>query len=109
MNERPNKTLKLCNNFWKKVKQYEVSESTDYMYEICEFFLESGDYETCNEILKSADFDNLSSFNIRSILVVMYPARKRLTSWHESYKKAYNAMTKLKGKEEAQKLLGFLV
>lgn len=64
-----------------------------------------GQYEKIDELLEKASIDDISSSLIRAYLVITKPVRHALKNRADFYDRAYARLVKLRGEENAKRLL----
>jgi hypothetical protein len=86
----------------------DLQSATDRVFDTIDRLLCDGSDDICDEILSRVDVPRLPTGVIRSFLTITAPAKERLPSRPSFFAKAQREVTRLRGADMAQRLLGKL-
>jgi hypothetical protein len=86
----------------------DLQEATDKIFDTIDRLLIGGEFAACNEILRRVDVSRLPSALMRSFLTITAAAKDKLPARKAFYDQVFSEMTRLRGAEKAQRLLGQL-
>jgi hypothetical protein len=86
----------------------DLQAATDRIFDTMDRLLLRGAFTACNEILRRVDLHRLPTALMRSFLTITAAAKDRLPARKLFYKAVLAEMTRLKGDEKANRLLGQL-